>query len=213
MRNSNIDEIVAKAIEMKEAGKTEAEIYDLFPAAKTEIAEALDTIALIGSEKEKIIAPKQTLNMILDHVRASDGADAVTEGGQLRLTSRGVAKGRASNNNNYFNKIIHYMSNAWKTIVPIGVVALILVVFGVYQFGGKSADVNAPAGQTEQKGQALKTGSTEIAADIDSDINSIIDGLAGEEALLGEEETDLALVSSDSQALIAFDNLNEEYGQ
>jgi len=106
------------------------------------------------------------------------------------------------------------MSNAWKTIVPIGVVALILVIFGVYQFGGKSAGVvKAPAGQTEEKGQALRTGSTELAGGIDSDVNSIIDSLTSEQAILDEEETDLTLVGSDSQALLAFDNLNEVYGQ
>lgn len=209
---NNSEQIIAKAIELKEAGKSEAEIFDLFPADRAEIAEMFDAINVLNVEKEKIIAPKNILTGVLERLDESCAVSGVTENFESRLTSRGEEKGRPSSILKLINQFNYHMSNAWKTIIPIGVVALILVVFGVYQYGGRPVVNNIPA---PEKGQALRTGSAEIASmdDIESDINSIIDSLTDEQSLLAEEETDLALVGSDSQALIAFDSLNEVYGQ
>jgi len=201
-----------EAMSLRESGKSDAEIFAVFPGYQPEIMELFETVDLVSKEKDAIVAPREIFKKIISRIKIADGGATVTNEKDTRLTYRGETKGRPSSIIiNLLNQFNDSMSNAWKTIIPVGIVGVILVVFGLYQYNGKPAANNVVQIPTED--QSINTRATEVAVGIDSDVNSIVDSLAGEESILGEEESDLALLGSDNQALDAFDNLSEVYGQ
>lgn len=202
--DKNIEEIIEKALQYLDRGKTPAEILNLFPEHQNELNEILSTVSLFKKEREKIVPPSGLLKQILNKV-----AESVTNGINIRYLYRKEVQGRPSLNN-ITTKIHDLMTINWKIWAPLGIIAVVaLVIIGYSQFGAKAPQ--APiAGETPQApiaapAQELPVAVTKPATgNIDDAINAILAGASDDQALFADAEKDAELIAADSQAISDF---------
>jgi len=126
--DENLEKITGEALELYDKGKTIPEILNLYPDFRTELREMFETMQILVSEKESIIPPKDLLARIISHDQFKENVTNVGEG---RYYYRDGTKGRSSVYN--LKSIVNLFGMGKKFYIGLGIIALILVVGGIYQ--------------------------------------------------------------------------------
>ncbi|MDD2758525.1 MAG: hypothetical protein PHD72_04120 [Patescibacteria group bacterium] len=191
---NNSEKILLEAWRLKEEGKTWPEILNLYPESAEEIKEIFSTADILTREAEKINPEPVALRAVVEKISA---AEIVTNKSRVRNINQEAVKGRALQN--IASSFRYLMSLTWKTIVPVSLVIVLGAAVGVYQFGVKPA--RDTANQTDYEF---------VSDDINEALNSLDQDADGLESAF-DEDADITVVDSDSQALNAFDNINNVY--
>lgn len=205
--NEKLENILSKALKLYEKGRTILEILNLFPEHRKELEEMFQTIHMLIREKEKIIPPPELLAKIISQIQIQSN---VTNAEKSRYLYRGETKGRPS-----LNIIIRQISNPmtwnWKIILPLGIVAVLVVVVLFFQIGKgpQVAEKEQPSPIAEQPqvtGPVVEKPAALPAAtgNVDDAVNSVIAAIDNELTILNEYDSDAALLELDSQTISDF---------
>jgi len=191
------EKILIQALEMEENGKSVPEILALFPEAAEELKEMFAVSEILAQEKEKIMPPARTLDKV------------VTSAAMARYINQGETKGRPRQPINLI--IFKIMKSFWRTVVPVGLVAVAFLAVVYYQHGqtltgqNQSANTAVPLkvdvqkGKTDIQGVDLPAGPL-TASDVDKVANDLVNDYASEGAVFDEEDANASLVTSDKEA-------------
>jgi len=210
MNNNNdkkIEPIIELALRYIDDGKTQDDIFDLFPEWREALKEVFIAVDFIKKEGGKIYPDKEIFRQVMAKIPSS-----VTNQNNPRYSFMKEVQGRPSwSKINNITKILNPMTMNWKIIAPVGVVAVIaLVLVGVSQFGTKSPQAPiADNGQVQETpiaiSQDLPVAKTQPATgDIDETVNAILAAASAEEAYFADAIKDGELVAADSQSINNF---------
>lgn len=132
------------------------------------------------------------------------------------LEIREKEKGRLSVYELIFNQI-HNLMTKWKVIVPVAIVILVIIVWGVIQFGPKGP-ITGPEGQPGAgeyvEKEYVKTppevSLPQVTGNIDDTINALTALSENEMVIITEEGNDASLINLDSQAISDFGQSYDE---
>lgn len=127
------------------------------------------------------------------------------------LEIREREKGRLSGYELIFNQI-HNLMTKWKVVVPVTIVVLAIIVWGIVQFGPKSPttgpEIGQPGSEEYVEKEYVKTPPEVSVPQVTGDIDDTIDALAAlsenEMLIITEEGNDASLINFDSQAISDF---------
>jgi len=113
---------------------------------------------------------------------------------------------------------IHNLMTKWRVIVPVVIVVLAVVVWGIIQFGQKGPitgpEEGQPTGQEYIEKEYVKTPKEvpvpEITGDIDDVINAMSAFSENEMVIITDEGNDASLINLDSQAISDFGQSYDE---
>lgn len=190
------EQIIIKALELHDNGKTVAEILVLFPDYRVDLEQVFTAVGKFESAKEAIFPDKKLLSATL--VRLEVGEHSVTTNNFSRYSLQGEQKGRSQ----ILSKLIfnfHSRLN-WKVSFPLGIMALVAILFFSTQV---ARPVYEQLAANHRQAVAMHT--------IDATVDSVIASAEDENASLEEETGDIKLVNSQNEALSDFDNNNYQY--
>jgi len=202
-----IEDVVGKALQYIDDGKTPAEIFDLFPDYRDELKEVFFTIGFIQKEAYKIYPDKEIFKQVMDKIPSS-----VTNESDPRYSFIKGVQGRHSwEKINNITKILNPMTMNWKIIAPVGVLAVIVLVFvGVNQFGTKLPQISIVDNEQIQEQPIAVLQNLPVATlkpatgDIDEIVDTILAAAFEEEDFLADAIKDGELVVVDSQSINNF---------
>lgn len=188
-------ENLSKIFEMIENGTNPEEILVMFPQERKEIQEMISLISSLKSESDRIEAPKEILQEILE---------------KNRVLNR--ASGRASVQE-IFNKIINnlnFMNQKLKySISALGIIALLAV--GIIVFKSNDNGSGIASNQKTTIGETKFATITPIIGnkEVDASVNEALDEVLNENDL-DSELADVELALADETELDQINNLVNE---
>ncbi len=126
-QEQTIEQIIAEVLRMKEDGGSVPEIYAAFPKAESEIKALFYMLALLEKERG-VLPPRALLEKILEKT-------AVTNPLENRYREHSGDVGRHPIVVGNITESLVTIMNKWKIIIPVGVVALLLIVFASSRSG------------------------------------------------------------------------------
>ncbi len=153
---------------------------------------------LLYQEAEKINPPESDLKAVLLRLPQS-----VTEKKQTRYIYAKAEKGRAFHK--IINTIENIMNNFWKIALPVGAVALVVLMVGYFRYAGlPSSDKNL--GLSDNKATSLETAEF-ASAEINNAVDEISQSILEDDLLAELEAEDAIYLDYEDQALASFDNI------
>jgi hypothetical protein len=126
-KQETIDAVIIEALRLREEGKTDAEIYARFPKEKAELEGIFSTIEFLSANRAAVPHEHQVLRAVVDEA-------PVTPSSPERYgESRGVP-GRPSIHD---KETLTSIMNKWRVMIPVGVVALLLIVLAAANTGSR----------------------------------------------------------------------------
>ncbi|MFA6096632.1 MAG: hypothetical protein WC788_03335 [Candidatus Paceibacterota bacterium] len=131
--NNESDVQINKAITLRESGKSDEDIFRMFPSLKDEISEIFEIIDMLSQNGKKMLPPKNLLKKVLVNVPRQNKTESILKQGDRTFPRHAnnkpfdeepyQQKSRA-----YFN-ILNLISNTMnkKTAMGMGIVILMLV--------------------------------------------------------------------------------------
>lgn len=165
--DEKIEKVIGEALALFERGVSREEIKRRYAGYETELKGVFEAIEAARQGAKEALPSRELLVKILE---------GVTKGDAFGYSYERVTKGRTSTREGILSEISNTLMS-WKTWVPIGVVAVAVIVFAVAQFGG-----------TDVSGLSMR--------DIEDEADAIL-GLTAENDL----ESDLALEAGLSEEL------------
>lgn len=183
-----------KAFEMLEAGSKADVVLTIFPAEREEILKLVALLDYVQKKREKIEAPKEILQEILEnneHAHRASGRSSVQEN---------------------FNKIIknlNFMNQKLKlSLSALGVILVIAVGIIAYQ-KGTAPEVAIDQTKTISETKLTTTSPVIGDAEIDASINEALDEVMDDTALEAEF-ADIELALSEETELNQINNLFDD---
>lgn len=205
--DKKIDEIIEQALQYIENGKSQEEVFDIFPTYREELKAIFFATDLIRKEAGGIYPEKEIFGRVMAKIPT-----AVTNKENHRYIFMKEASGRSSwSIINNLNKIINTMKINWKIITPIGIVAVIaLALLGTSPIGSEPSQTIVADNEQAQEtpvaiAQDLQAEQLQPATgDIDETVNAILAANSAEESYFADVIKDSDLVDADSQSINNF---------
>ena len=147
LKNDELEQVMAEALKLNEAGRPTSEIIKLFPQCAADLKEMFRTIDVLKLEKNNVEAPKVLLNKIIHatserkqrvediKMKKIEAFAFKNQSRELSNASRFDKPGRPSALNNLLN-IIQTMNMDKKIYVGICTILLVIIIAGgVYKMG------------------------------------------------------------------------------
>lgn len=217
-KQKNLDIEVRRILDLLEKKKNLYEIKTLFPRTKKKLEDIFETIDFLFKSQKVFDSPIELENKILAQIRL-----------KLMKSENKVAIGRASLTDLFKNQFQTLMTAPFKIILPVLLVLVIGIGFGITRFGGKKTpdvtlkqenkvafeqetlpqEVNKPSASEPAVGKptALDTGA---ASNIDGVVTSILEDAENDVVLLKDLDKEGDFVEYDSQEVDDFgQSINE----
>lgn len=202
------ERVIVEALEYLEAGKTPAEIFELFPEHQKELEGVFSTVSFIKKEGKKIYPDKEFFRQVMGRIPTN-----VTHVTRSRYSPvegmQGLHSWMSINN---LKKISSIMNINWKIVAPLGVVAVVaLVVVSSNRVGSGLPKID-PVATTEEVqdtpievSQELPVASPQPAtSDTDEAISTILAAALAEDSYFADAMKDGELIVADSQSINSF---------
>jgi len=186
VKKQTIEQVIEEALRLYDTGKTPAEICLIYPKEKSEIMAIFETIEKLSSGKG--VLPRTAL--LTETLSKLSVTDTENEG----YSGLRGDQGRTSHADRYIGSFTTIM-NKWKVIVPVGVVALLLIVFIGAGMGNRSTSLTLRP----------ETDDTSLTG-IDGSLDESFDTEAAMQAL--NSEFDIAAKGSESGATNGTDTID-----
>ncbi len=214
-QNKKLDDVLRKALELLEAGKSPEEILKLFPKNQKTIKEIIAIFSVLNKQKESIKPSPEFFSRLINRLPSG-----VTDSQPSRYLYRGaeIVKGRPSLTS-LISQIHNLMALKLKIMVP-AILAIFVLAIVYFQFGAKTSQQEqeqGPAGgndainqqgvSNQQVSLALPPAAT---GNIDDVIAAFLGDSSGDSELFQSEAGDATLINSDSQAISDFGQYYDE---
>ena len=157
---------------------------------------------MLYSEAEKIRPPADGLRAVIKRL-----PEIVTNNSHARYSSTRANKGRAFASD-IIEIINHTMHNFWKIVLPVGLVVVALIAFKYSDFGAKpQSDIALQPAVEQAQTEPIEF----VSAELNAEINALINDEVGDGAIVDSESADEAYTESDSRELASFDNIAYYY--
>lgn len=212
--NENFENSLGEALGLYEDGMLIQKILEAFPQYRQELKEIFEEITVLKKQKDSILPSKELLAEIISRIPWEQSS--VTKKESDRYSYRGMDKGRTSFT--IIDQIHNAMTINWKIVAPIGIVAIIAVIFLSSQFGERMAPSTekqpAPV-MTKESPVMTKEGVDVVVlppatGNVDAAVDGILAGITNDDTILNEDADDASLIDIDSQAISDFDQAYDE---
>lgn len=136
MKIDNInDEQINKAIEMRESGKKDTEVFKMFPGIKDELYEVFEIIDMLRQNGKKVKAPENLLRKVLINVPRQTRTESILKQNNIPSVPHSGIVTSNSYKGRPFSETLSLILNSMnkKTALSIGIIIL-LFVFAVGTF-------------------------------------------------------------------------------
>lgn len=202
MEDHELQSILERVLELRESGRTEAQILAEFSLQTEEIRGFLRMISRL--EEQRQTEPRsELLKQIFAKMPAVEPRP---------LSSSNLPKGRTSFISLLSDQIHNHMGLKL-SLIGIALIAVIAVIF--MRMGPQTGIISPPAGQTQPTGGQTANNSQPIApatGNPDDAANAIIAGGTNEQASVNVEDSDSSAVGAETLSMGEFDavyNANE----
>ncbi len=196
------EKIIEKALRLRDEGKKDAEILNIFADQRDELKDILDLVAWIESEKVDVVPPRSELTKLLAKLKTEPKMLPVEEIAPVPVPVEVKRKGVPSP-----------FAGVWKIAAPVFAV-VVLLVLSLHRGGLTPSPTLSPS---ESPNVAIETPqkftATNLAAptgNLDSVILALNQEADNEVALLSQTDADTSNIDSDLQ-MSDFSQLNDQY--
>jgi hypothetical protein len=126
-KHETTDAVIIEALRLQEEGKTEAEIYARFPKDRAELEGIFSTITFLSENRDALPHEHNVLREAVEKATVTPEA----------LERYGKGRGVPGRPSIYDTETLTSIMNKWRVMIPVGVVALLLIIFTAANMGSR----------------------------------------------------------------------------